>query len=377
MLEIDHYRQHVPKAYIGQTSIKISCWHAACCILKILLSTLSLTLVSFCASHFSHFNTKEIALQMIVNQPSSTGRLHAMYALSLMFLSITTVQPRIIKEDLNSFEACQNRCFSRPECGGVGNGLCCRWDNDDGQCISNIGKHICPGTASFSSLYPTSIACPPTTATSFVGTVHHRNLSVDTGEAESSPTPSPTKDNEKSKTDHSERHNILDWYLCEGFSITQIINTTLIINFNLTAALSIFGSSYVIQDVLRDPKKRNESTYHRIMFCLSCSDIILSFFGPFLGTWVFPKGSQLFAAAGFEALCGVAGFFMTLAIPCIPLYNCSLATFYLLKLKFTWVNRKVKAIEKWLLFLPCTVGLITAIIAAIIERFGPDKFFCT
>ena len=103
----------------------------------------------------------------------------------------------------------------------------------------------------------------------------------------------------------------LDYQLCIGLSRTQIASK--IIVGKITATLSILGSSYDIQDVLRNPKKRNESTYHRLMVGLSFSDIIYSFFGWFLGTWVMPKGSHLFAI-GSEGSCIASGFFISLLI---------------------------------------------------------------
>ena len=111
------------------------------------------------------------------------------------------------------------------------------------------------------------------------------------------------------------------------------------------------------------------------MLGLSCSDIIYSFFGPFLGTWVMPRESQKFAV-GSNATCSIGGFFFTLGGMSTLLYSCSLATFYLVKLKYSWVNSKVKAIEKWLLFLPCTVGLIAAISEVAMSKLGPYAMAC-
>ena len=155
---------------------------------------------------------------------------------------------------------------------------------------------------------------------------------------------------------------------------TKDQNSFVIISYKITATLSILGSSYVIQDVLRDPQKRKESTYHRIMLGLSCSDIITSFV-IFLGTWVMQEGHTTFAI-GFDAICNVAGFFMMINLVSTFFYSCSLATFYLLKLKYSWVNSKVKHIEKWLLFVPYTVGLIYAIILAAMSKLGPINFAC-
>ena len=205
---------------------------------------------------------------------------------------------------------------------------------------------------------------------SLVESTHTRNLSNIQPES-NTPSTSPTNYDDRSCTN---RKTELDRLLCHGFTISQVKST--IITFKITAALSILGSSYVVQDVLCDPKKRNESTYHRIMLGLSCSDILFSFFGPFLGPWVMPRGIQL-SAVGSNATCSVVGFFVGPSSFVALLYSCSLATFYLIKLKYSWVNSKVKAIEKWLLFLPCAMGLIAAIPAVARLKFGPHGLVCT
>ena len=279
---------------------------------------------------------------------------------------LVALQPLLIKADLNGVEACQNRCLNRSECDGVGNGICCQWDDDIGQCISSIGSDICPGTATMSALPPwASIDCPP--AEMILAESTYRNLS--NKQAEYAPTISPTTFDDRCMNIEIR----LDWYLCKlGVTISQ--TKTLIITNKISAGLSIFGSSYIVKDVLRDPKKRNESTYHRIMLGLSCSDIITSFC-LFLGTWVMPRGMQIYAV-GSNVTCSVTAFFIAVGGSSTVLYSCSLATFYLLKLKYSWVNSKVKAVEKWLLFLPCTLGLIGTIVPAAMSKLGPAGYAC-
>ena len=298
---------------------------------------------------------------MIVSQhvPTSKMHVHPLYALGLLFLLVT------VQADLNGIDACQNRCFNQSECNEVGNGLCCQWDGDVGQCRSSIGQDTCLGTATMPPPLSKSIACTRSAV---------RSLSESEAE-ESTPTTSPTKYHERSPDYFCEnRETWLDWYLCQGHGIARL--TALIINYKISSTLSILGSGYVIQDVLRDPRKRNESTYHRIMLGLSCSDILISFFYAFMGSWLMPKGSQLFAV-GSKVTCGISAFFTSMAAPVTPLYNCSLTTFYFLKLRLSWANRKIKAIEKWLLFLPCTLGLASATSSAAMNKLGPYGYSCT
>ena len=69
-----------------------------------------------------------------------------------------------------------------------------------------------------------------------------------------------------------------------------------------------------------------------------------------------PKGSW-FWAAGNVITCDIAGFIGGIGYHGSPLYNCSLATFYLLQLKCNWSDRKMKAVEKWLHIVPWLVSL--------------------
>ena len=308
---------------------------------------------------------------MIVFQLSSTGEvsLHRRYALGLIYLLLAAHQLLIIKADLNGVEACQNRCFDQSECGRVGNRLCCQWDDDIGQCISSIHSDICPGTATMQPPPDLSTDCPPTAMSLVVVSSTRRNLS--NIQAESAPSTSPTIYGDRPCMNIE---TSLDRYLCLGFTKPQL--KTQIITCKISAALSALGSSYIVQDVLRDPKKRSESTYHRIMLGISCSDILFSFFCPFLGTWVMPEGEQVMAF-GSNAACNAAGFFSSIGWISTLLYTCSLATFYILKLKYSWVNSKIKDIEKWLLFLPFTMGLIYAISAAATSKLGPYGSACS
>ena len=165
----------------------------------------------------------------------------------------------------------------------------------------------------------------------------------------------------------------IEYYMSHGWSERQIAAYLIIPKFQ--AALSIVGSGYVIQDVLRNPRKRSESTYHRIMVALSTSDIIYSFFTWLLTSWPFPKGSQMFAR-GSVVFCDVAGFFHLMSIQSTPLLKCSLATYFLVQLKYNWVDSRIKALEKWLLVLPWIVGLIPGIVGLATKTLGPYGFIC-
>ena len=141
-------------------------------------------------------------------------------------------------------------------------------------------------------------------------------------------------------------------------------------------SLSCAGSAYILQDVLRDPNKRTKSIYHRIMLGLSTMDILSSVFEWFIGSWAMPKGSWIWAAGNITT-CDIAGFVSVIGYIGSPLYNCSLATFYLLQLRYGWPERRMKAIEKWLHIVPCLVTLVVCIYFLATELFGPSLGICT
>lgn len=138
---------------------------------------------------------------------------------------------------------------------------------------------------------------------------------------------------------------------------------------------SCAGSAYIIQDVLRNPIKRSESIYHRLMLGLSIMDILSSFFLWMISSWAMPKGSYLWAV-GTLTTCDICGFLGMIGWIGSPLYNCSLATFYLLQLKLYWVERRMKKIEKWLHIVPWVVSLMLATAGLVSKTIGPGYGYC-
>lgn len=142
----------------------------------------------------------------------------------------------------------------------------------------------------------------------------------------------------------------------------------------VSSAMSVVASTYVIQDILRDPEKRKGNIYHRTMLGVSVSDFIVAV-PAFLGTWPMPSGQNMFAV-GNDATCNAMGFFTTLGWTLSPLYSCSLATFYLLQLKYSWVERRMRAIEKWLHIIPWIFSSFVPIMALFMDGLGPMGFLC-
>jgi len=156
------------------------------------------------------------------------------------------------------------------------------------------------------------------------------------------------------------------------------MSTTHQIIMKVGGSISCFGSGYIIQDVLRNQDKRSTSIYHRIMVGLSTMDILLSFFAFFLGTWPLPNDYSSFPwAIGNMQSCVAAAFIGAVGYICSPMYNCSLALFYLLQLKYNWSDRKMKKAEKWFHIVPCSFALLYSISALCTDTFGPSPSgFC-
>ena len=114
----------------------------------------------------------------------------------------------------------------------------------------------------------------------------------------------------------------------QDLGITLYQALTMIIASKISSSLSLVGSIYILQDILRDPEKRNESIYHRTMLGMAGSDFIYAF-GFFLGTWPQPKGQNILAI-GNDVTCDVVAFLILFGNILSPFYNCSLATYYLL-----------------------------------------------
>ena len=293
----------------------------------------------------------------------------------------------LVMGDLNGIEACENPCFNRSQCDRVGGGSCCIWDdngddNGHGWCRSNIGESVCIEEANYAPLSllsmnaSTQIDCPPMV---FPTQSTPRNLqSKLTGNMSQSEVKTETPTQPPSHMPYSVFDKCAhlgpsrEYLECLGFSISDI-KLNIIIS-KISYPISILGSIYVIQDVLRDPQKRAESTFHRLMVGLSVSDIINSLFG-FLGTWIMPKGESVFAT-GSKASCAFGGFFVFLTACSTPLYNCSLVTYYLLQIRFQWVGKRIRDFEKWLHIVPWTTGLVAAIVGVVMRKLGPASYIC-
>jgi hypothetical protein len=112
----------------------------------------------------------------------------------------------------------------------------------------------------------------------------------------------------------------------------------------VTSLLSIPCSIFIIFEAIRDSRRGKSSAVQRALVGMSCIDI-LSSSAWFLSTWAVPRGTIAYSV-GNQATCNFQGFLLQLAIGA-PLYNCSLALYYLLIIKYKWTNERLQKSERW------------------------------
>jgi len=82
------------------------------------------------------------------------------------------------------------------------------------------------------------------------------------------------------------------------------------------SSFSIMGSSHILALVYKKWKhdRSRLDPYQRIMAGYSVFDIVYSFFYWFLGSWMTPKETGWYGAAGNTATCTLQGFFFFMGI---------------------------------------------------------------
>jgi hypothetical protein len=124
----------------------------------------------------------------------------------------------------------------------------------------------------------------------------------------------------------------------------------------------------IISSVLRS-KQNRENVQQRILFCMSILDFLVALFKITGKLWT-PE-TYLASGVGNQTSCRVSGF-MNIFFPwASAIYNCSLATYYLLVIKCNWGPRRIKEIEKYLHIIPLTAGLSFAMAAAFVDAINP------
>jgi len=135
------------------------------------------------------------------------------------------------------------------------------------------------------------------------------------------------------------------------------------------AALSALGSMYILHDVLWRHARPHRMTYHYLLAGMSLSDLLASVAWG-LSTWPSPNydDNVVYGAHGNMASCTAQGFFTQFSLA-TPLYNASLALYYLLVIRFGYTEGQLAtcskscSVARLLHAVPLGLALITSIAA--------------
>jgi hypothetical protein len=157
-----------------------------------------------------------------------------------------------------------------------------------------------------------------------------------------------------------------------SFTPTQ---KTLAILPKCTGFLSLMGSLFIFQDVVLH-KRPITRVYYRIMFGLSCADMIASIVNIF-STWPMPPDSGAFLASGTTATCTAQGFFNELGNVATPLYNTSLCAYYVLVIREAWSEDRIRVqAEPYMHALPIFIALTFSIIGLPLTLYNNSGWLC-
>jgi hypothetical protein len=142
-----------------------------------------------------------------------------------------------------------------------------------------------------------------------------------------------------------------------------------------TGGLSFLFSLYIVQHVLRS-KKRRAKTYHRLLLGMSLCDMLASFFGFVLSTAPMPVGTTYGAIGSFKS-CDVAGTLNHAGNLATPLYNSSLATYYVCVLVLGYKEHELhRRIEPLLHLVPLACAWGTAIAGYWMNLYAAANWIC-
>jgi hypothetical protein len=128
----------------------------------------------------------------------------------------------------------------------------------------------------------------------------------------------------------------------------------------ITAMMSILGSSFIIYEVLKNPKKR-VMAYHLQMLALSIVDFLYSIFW-FALNWPAPDSGW----------CTANGFLNLLTGTPQAMLNAGVCVYYLFIVYFAWSEEKILHYQRVLIILPIIWGLITAILTLARGMINPN-----
>mmetsp|Transcript_26848 Transcript_26848/g.40795 ORF Transcript_26848/g.40795 Transcript_26848/m.40795 type:complete len:314 (-) Transcript_26848:45-986(-) len=151
--------------------------------------------------------------------------------------------------------------------------------------------------------------------------------------------------------------------------------------YRCSAALSVFGSAWIVAEIISNPKKKATTCYHRLLLGLSSFDLLCSICF-FAGTWAQPSISvwtygSTSRGNGNITTCNISGFFIFLGSLAIPWYNVSISIYYYLAVCHSWRElRMKKSFERYVHAVICSIAMLVAIIPFFMDLYNPYFFYC-
>jgi hypothetical protein len=140
-----------------------------------------------------------------------------------------------------------------------------------------------------------------------------------------------------------------------------------------TASLGMPFAAALIYEVWLDAKKGRNTAVKRSLVGMSLIDLCASF-GWFLSSWAVPRGTYP-TASGNRASCSFQGFLLQLAVGA-PLYNSSLALYYLLMIKYRWTDVMLRRIEYYVHGFILSFSVGTAILLLPLHQYNEFGSIC-
>jgi len=137
----------------------------------------------------------------------------------------------------------------------------------------------------------------------------------------------------------------------------------------ISGPLSILGSILIVTEVLQK-KRRYRNAYHRILLAMSIIDINTSFWYS-LSSLPIPTDTN----HNSQAFCNAQGWGLQASIAS-PIYNTTLAMFYLLVIRYKWRKDKLRKAEYLFHVFPVVFGLGTSLAGLGLKIYGNANLWC-
>lgn len=141
--------------------------------------------------------------------------------------------------------------------------------------------------------------------------------------------------------------------------------------YRVSAILSLVGSSFIVWNIIHKPSERR-TTYHQLVFGMSCFDIITSLAYALTGVLLPPYSGQ-YQAHGNHATCLLQGFMIQLGETSV-FYNLLLAVYFLLLIKYNWKERRFRQYRNYFHLPILAIGV--ALAGGCLPYIVPQLGFC-